>query len=692
MVRTAKLEGLVAFLVLATLVTFICDRVPAYVASAATSAATPSSRAGSTVAGWYSAQQAAQGAALFKAKCVVCHGANLQGGAGPPLAGSQFFLRYSGKPLSALWSIVHTQMPLNAPGTLSEAQSLAIVAFILQKNGFPAGPSPIVGHYDVSRIIPSAPPGAVAPALPHAKKGPMLVRQPTTDVPTQQELEGADENADDWLMYSKGYAGARYSPLSDISAHNVAGLKPVCSVALSGPGSFEDGPVAYNGTLFVTTTSGTFAINGHTCAKLWSYEYQADDIEAGANNKGVAIGGGRVIRGTTDGHLIALDIKTGALLWDRKIMDSSAGASALAAPLIWNDLVFMGTAGGDVGVKGAIAAYRVSDGTKVWSFSTIPTGSATGAGSWEKPGSAAHGGGGVWTYFTLDSSTGTIFVAAGNPGPDFNSAARPGADLFATGIVALEATSGKLRWWYQTQPNDDHDWDATGTAQFDTADGKKLVAVTAKDGFVYLLDRSTGKLLKKATTTTIANVDAPLTTAGTHYCPGVSGGTEWNGAAWHPGTQLVYVNSLDWCTTVKLTKIASITNINSAAKVYAGAAAFGGGIPVPDPMAKARGWTTAIDPLTGNARWRIKMATPMVAALTPTAGGLLFTGDLNGNLLALDPETGKTLYRYDTKNALAGGVITYRAAGTQYVAVAAGNTSFVAWKITGKPTLFVFGL
>ncbi len=631
---------------------------------------------------WYSSDQAAQGKTLFAQKCALCHGANLQGGAGPPLAGSQFFLRYRGKPLSALWSTVHTEMPLNAPGTLSSQQSLALVAYILEKNGLPAGASPIVGHYDITRIIPGSPPGASASvaAAASAKPAPMVVKQPSTTVPSQQELENGADDAGDWLTYGKDYRGSRYSTLSDITTANVAGLEPVCSVALSQPGSFEGSPVAYDGILYVTTTSGTFAIDGQTCAKIWSYQYNAVDIEAGANNKGVAIGGGRAIRGTADGHLIALDMKTGHLLWDRKIMDSSAGASAMAAPLIWHDLVFMGAAGGDVGIRGEVSAYRVKDGTKVWSFSTI------------RASSASRTGGGVWTYFTLDPKTATIFVPVGNPGPDFNKAVRPGANLFTTGIVALDASSGTLRWSYQTEPNDDHDWDATGSAEFDDGNGTSVLAATSKDGLVHFVNLGSGKLLTKTATTTIANAAAPITPAGTHYCPGVTGGSEWNGAAWNPQTRLVYVNSVDWCVTVKLTKLASIKNITAAAKAESGAAAFGGGIPVPDPIAKAYGWTTAIDPSTGRARWHIKMATPMVAALTPTAGGLVFTGDLNGNLLGLDATSGKILYHYDTNNAIAGGVITYRAGGKQYVAAAAGNTSFVAWKVTGKPTLFIFGL
>lgn len=626
---------------------------------------------------WYSSAQAAQGKALFAQKCAVCHGANLQGGAGPQLAGNQFFLRYRGKPLSALWSTIHTEMPLNAPSTLSTSQSLALVAFILQKNGFPAGPSPIVGHYDTTRIIPAAAPsanGVLATAA--APPQPMVVKQPSTNVPTQDELENPDSG--NWVTYGGGYAGSRYSALTGITSTNVSHLKVVCSLPLSAPGSFEASPVAYNDTLYVTTTYDTFAIDGRTCAKIWTYKYNPTDIEAGANNKGVAIGGGRAIRGTTDGHLIALDIKTGALLWDRKIMDSSTGASAMAAPLIWHDLVFMGTAGGDVGVRGEVSAYRVGDGTKVWSFSTVK--------------SASQRGGGVWTYFTLDPKTGTIYVPVGNPGPDFNRTVRPGADLFTTGIVALDATSGTMRWEYQTQPNDDHDWDATGSAEFATAGGKQLLAATSKDGLLHLVDLTNGKLVSKTSTTTIANAQAPITPSGTHYCPGVMGGSEWNGAAWSPGTSLVYVNSVDWCVTVKLSKLGSIKNITQAQKAESGAAAFGGGIPVPDQMTTAHGWTTAVDPSTGTTRWHIKMPTPMVAALTPTAGGVLLTGDLNGNLIALDAMSGKSLYRYDTKNAMAGGIITYLAGGKQYVAAAGGNTSFVAWRVTGKPTLFIFSL
>ncbi|MEO9170831.1 MAG: hypothetical protein ABI282_00270 [Candidatus Baltobacteraceae bacterium] len=158
-----------------------------------------------------------------------------------------------------------------------------------------------------------------------------------------------------------------------------------------------------------------------------------------------------------------------------------------------------------------------------------------------------------------------------------------------------------MRWSYQTEANDDHDWDATGTAQFDTADGRQFVAATSKDGILHLLDRANGKLLTKTAVTTLSNAAAPITSTGTHYCPGVTGGSEWNGAAWNPAARLVYVNSVDWCVTVKLSARPSMTNINQISNTKQ-TSSFGGGIPLPDPMGKAYGWTTAINPSTGAAK------------------------------------------------------------------------------------------
>ena len=190
-------------------------------------------------------------------------------------------------------------------------------------------------------------------------------------------------------------------------------------------------------------------------------------------------------------------------------------------------------------------------------------------------------------------ASGTLHVPVGNAFPDFVGTGRAGANLFTAGIVALDAATGRLKWWYQTQPHDVHDWDATGSAVFTPAGGKAMVAATAKDGYVHLLDAATGKLQSRTSVTTHKNDQAPLTTAGTHFCPGPAGGMEWNGAAFSSGTGLVYVNSVDWCVTVKLTAVGA-----NAPKMSI--SSFGGGIPVPDSMSLAHGWTTAIDPKTGS--------------------------------------------------------------------------------------------
>lgn len=636
-------------------------------------------------AGWYGKQQADSGAVLYAAKCQVCHGQKLEGGAGPALAGPQFFARFGGDPMSRLWYGVHTEMPLTAPASLPANESLDIVAWILRQNGFPAGPYRLIGHYDLNRIIPKASPGGPdVPGHPLAPAPDTTVRQPISSVPGTAELVTADSAPADWLTYGKGYRSARYSTLADITAANAAQLKSVCTVPLGEGGAFEGGPVAYNGIIYVTTTHLTLAIDGATCAIKWRHQYVSSALESAANNKGVAVGGGRVIRGTPDGHLLALDLETGAVLWVRPIMDSKIGESAMAAPLIWRDLVFMSKAGGDLGIRGEAMAFRVTDGSKVWGFATIPMGQETGADSWPEA-AAAHGGGGTWTYYSIDPATGTLHVPVGNAFPDFVGDGRAGANLFTAGIVALDATSGALKWWYQTQPHDVHDWDATGSAVFTPAGGKPMVAATAKDGYVHLLDAATGKLMFQTSVTTHRNDKAPLTTAGTHYCPGPAGGEEWNGAAFSNATGLVYVNSVDWCVTLKLAPVGKNASQMSVSS-------FGGGIPMPDSMSLAHGWTTAIDPATGKVRWKVRQPTPMLAAVTPTAGGVLFTGTMDGHFLALDATSGSTLYDHDTGGAMAGGVITYLAGGRQYVAAASGSTSFVAWRVTGKPTLVIFGL
>jgi alcohol dehydrogenase (cytochrome c) len=298
-----------------------------------------------------------------------------------------------------------------------------------------------------------------------APQSPVAV-DPVTPGPSQAELDSADVEPTQWLTYNKGYLGYRYSTLAQINAQNVSHLERVCSFKLGEQGSFQSGPLVYNGVLYTTSALGTFAVDAATCEPLWSYRHSPGQVFR-ANSKGAAIADGRIIRGLPDGHLIALDSKTGALLWDRVIMDSTAGEFATAAPLIWKGMIFLGKAGGDMGIRGEMMAFRATDGEKIWGFNTVPGPGEIGSDTWENPESIAHGGGGTWTSYSLDTAAGLLLVPVGNPGPDFASEMRPGANLFTNSLVALDAMTGKLQWWHQLLGPEDRDWDTSVVAAFD---------------------------------------------------------------------------------------------------------------------------------------------------------------------------------------------------------------------------------
>jgi alcohol dehydrogenase (cytochrome c) len=635
--------------------------------------------------GWFTAAQLSQGRWEYSQKCAVCHGAQLQGGGAPALKGRVFDDQWGSKTLKDFYDYVHQNMPLGQGGELNSQEYADIVAYILAQNGLPAGEEKFTAKSSMQRVLELSAAAGNAPASAPAaevKIGELYgkLSQPGTHAPTQAELDAADTATSNWLMYNKGYRGERYSLLKRINAKNVGTLRPVCMFQVGELGTFSTGPVVYDGILYATTHLGTYAIDATTCQKLWSHQHVAQGPEMNATNKGIALAGGRVIRGTQDGFLFALDAKTGAPLWVRQVADWSIGEGIGAAPIVWNDIVYVGKAGGDWGIRGRLMAFHVEDGTPAWSFDLIPGGTETGADTWKDPDSAKHGGGAAWVTFALDRGTGTLFVPVGNPGPDYHKDMRPGANLFTISTVALDARSGKLKWWYQLRANDDHDWDATVVSLFD-ANGRKLVATAGKEGVLHVVDRDDGKLVFKLPVTTMLNHDVPLTPEGVRVCP--VAGVQWNGAAHSLSTGLLYVNAIDWCTVFK----AGPDPKWVATVPYTGLA---NGWGTNDPTSKWSGWVNAIDPKTGKMAWRVHTATPMYAALTPTAGDLVFTGDLNGNFLALDARDGKTLYGFNTGGPIAGGVVTYEQKGRQYVAVASGSSGG-SIPLTGSATIVIFG-
>jgi len=487
----------------------------------------------------------------------------------------------------------------------------------------------------------------------------------------------------DWPMYNKDYESQRFTSLQQINAQNVSSLKEVCRIKLAELTSFHSGPILVDGVMYVTTARDTVALDPCNCKVLWKSVWEPEDVMAPTTNRGVAFMDGRLFRGTNDGRVIALDAKTGKQLWKVVAADPKKAYYMSAAPIAWNGLVFMGTAGSDSGIRGRMMAYDAATGREVWRFNTIPMPGEVGYDTWKNGVSAETGGGGMWTSFTLDVKSGELFIPVANPAPDFNVAYRPGDNLFTNSMVVLDAITGKLKWWFQATPNDGYDYDlAAAPVLYNDSKGNNLVALGSKDGFVYALDRKSQKLVFKTPVTTINNSGAP-TPEGVIACPGTLGGVEWNGPAFDAERRSHYVGAIDWCSEFKLGEVK-----------YVPGEAFSGGSK--KQVGKPNGWVTAIDSDTGKIKWKYEAGSPVVAGITPTAGGVVFSGDLAGNFFALDSNTGKPLYKFSTGGAIAGGVITYSQDGKQYVATTSGNISRSSQTLgplsLGAPTIIILAL
>jgi alcohol dehydrogenase (cytochrome c) len=485
-----------------------------------------------------------------------------------------------------------------------------------------------------------------------------------------------------WATVNLNYASDRYVGLDQINTQNVGHLAQVCRVRVDAGGAFQSGLLLVDGLMYLTTRAATVALDPGDCSVVWKSIYVPEQKEPLPVVRGPAYADGRIFRGTTDCRLLALEARTGLPIWKVKACDSEAGESLAAAPIVWNGMLFVGIAGGDFGVRGRVFGFDAVSGREIWRFNTVPMPGELGAETW-KGESSKTGGGGTWSTYTLDPDAGELFVPVGNPGADFDRDPRPGANLFTNSLVVLDARTGKLKWWYQLKAHDDKDLDLGAAPMlFSRQNGAPAIALGSKDGHVYIVDRRSHKLLSKTAVTTILNQDQPVTTQEMKTCPSVVGGVEWNGPAYDGLHRAVVVGAVDWCTLMK----------KDAAPQYRRGEMFMGGTFkfVSDPPPS--GWITSIDQATGRVRWRFHAAAPVVSGITVTAGGLVFAGDMNGRLYALNSDDGTVLFQYDTGGAIAGGVITYRVAQQQYVAVTSGNISRLVWGETGAPSIVIFRL
>lgn len=350
-------------------------------------------------------------------------------------------------------------MPLSAPGSLTQKQYLDVTAFILSKDGYQAGKAALstknlkakLTAPSASKSADAAPPAPAVTGLPKSMTN--TSGQASGNAPSDSELTAVADG--EWPAYNRTLDGQRYSPLGQITAANAKNLQVKCVFQVGKTGAFQTGPVVYKGVMYITTPRNTYALKADTCTKLWESDYTPKGAEPFPVNRGVALYDGKLFRGTTDGHLIALDAATGKMLWNTWVADSTKGYFLSAAPTAYNGKVYMGAAGANWGANGVIGAFDANTGKPIWNFGVIPTGNQPGADTWKK--GAEHGGGSIWTTLTLDPVSHLLYVSVGNPAPDLNGGLRPGDNLYTDSVVVLDSNSGKLAWYEQQVAHDTHD-------------------------------------------------------------------------------------------------------------------------------------------------------------------------------------------------------------------------------------------
>ena len=506
----------------------------------------------------------------------------------------------------------------------------------------------------------------------------------------------ADAQTGDWPSYNRTLTSDRYAPLDQINRTNVSRLKQLCVYDLGVDTSFQSGPIVIGRTLYATTDKEILAIDPETCQQKWRVREEGPSLGL-RTNRGAAYLDGRLFRGTGEGNVLAYDAATGKKVWTAHLADPDKGESIPAAPIAWSGLVFIGTAGSDrYGVKGRMYALEAATGKVVWETYTVPTDApqpgnekmqAQAKATWGNASGVPITGGGVWTSFTLDAERGLLYVPTGNPGPDFDKQVRAGANLYTNSILVLDAKTGIYRNHYSLVPADFHDWDlAAAPVLATTKGGKRVVAGAPKDGLLHVYDVATDKKLFATAITTRENEEVPLSTTPTRFCPGAAGGSEWNGPAFSPDTNLFYDGTVDWCVTVTLDPAELAKKPGQAWTGTELAAQFG------KRDLNWSGWVTATDADTGQVKWKFRAGSPIVSGITPTRGGVVFAGDLDKHAYAFDAGTGKILWRADLPGAAGGGLITYAVDGKQRVAVVTGTRGQVFPVTPASAKIVIFGL
>lgn len=487
----------------------------------------------------------------------------------------------------------------------------------------------------------------------------------------------------DWTSYGGNPQGWRFSDLKQINTTNVARMAPEWIFQSGIAGKWQAMPLVFDKQMYITGPGNhAFALDALTGKQVWHYSQPVPkgvNVCCGQPNRGFAVHGDLLIKVNMEATILAIDRRTGKVVWETVIDDYKKGYSATVAPLVIKDKVIIGIAGAEFGTRGFIDGFDVKTGKKLWRFWTVagegePNGETWSGDSWKR------GGGSNWITGTYDPELNLTYWGTGNPGPDLNGDHRKGDNLYTCSMVALDPDTGKLKWHFQFTPHDVHDWDSMGDPVLVdlTVKGQKVKSLIHADrnGYYYVLDRTNGKFLtaKAYTKVTWADGIGPdgrpkliqgqdPSEAGTKACPGMGGGHNWQATSYSPQTGLYYFNTTDGCHLYYKTQQEFVEGLWYQASTV-------GAIPT-EPLT---GRLIAVDPASGDIKWQFETVSPPSAGVLATAGGLVFTGEKEGYFEAFDARTGKLLYRFQTGGVINSPPVSYSLNGKQYVAVTAGSS------------------
>lgn len=502
------------------------------------------------------------------------------------------------------------------------------------------------------------------------------------------------DDPNNWPQYHRSYNAWRFSPLDAINKSNVKKLKVAW---IHQPGNITHGlqstPIVVDGVMYtISADNNVWAINAATGATIWRYAAKLDPLSRevfyAAASRGVTVGRGKVFVGTLDGRFVALDQKTGKELWSTQLtnLKEEYGALFSAPPQLAGNILFGGTTGGDQPITGKIFAVNADTGERAWTFE-IPKDDVK---SW--PGdSRKKAGGSAWMPGTYDPRTDTIYIGTSNASPDYNRDDRMGDNLYTASILALEPKTGAVKWYRQEVPNDSWDYDSAYEALLIPHEGKELLVHLNKGGFVFVMDKDNGKLHNvwqyaenvnwnsgiDPKTGEIKNPNYPEVGKQKLFCPNLLGARSWNHGAYNPKTKLWYSHGMEVCNTVtgaKQEEVASISGLSLGLSEIT---------LVNPPRGKGDGYLAAFEPITGKIKWKKRFDLPPLSSVLATGGGLVFSGDMRGNIYAFDADNGKELWKFSAGSGVRGGPVSYAVGGKQYITVPTGLGSHAPGFLAG---------